>query len=298
MIEQGRTLKKKKTTAKKMASRPQSMALAMHSAASPDWGTPMILRQFAQTVLRPAAKTASSIDLDYSSSAYWQSWWPGNDSPHAYLDGSKGRDVLIAADRDAACADRGSGFENPPGIGGGDMVQECWKLFEEDHREGKLGSGFWVGFSVEQFGSLQNVARRNPLSVGADDLITTIVPSRRAHYVLHPDQLIAITRKKMKKREPRSKQRLAELRLIKRVQGRTDDRPLDGGAPSHLSYVSILWSHDRNVRLTQMEAAYKFLVGQLADEKSLLHRFEVIGHLEDWKERLTNEKSLAQRWGV
>lgn len=255
-------------------------AIAMHRAGSPDWGTPMILRQFAQRVLRPAAKTRSSIDLDYSSSAYWQSWWPGDDRPHAYLDGAKGRDVLVAADRDATCADRGSGFENPPGLGGGDMVQDCWQLFEADHGEDKLGSGFWVGFSVEQFGSLQNVGERNPLTVDADDLITTIVPSRRAHYVLHPEQLIAITKKKQKKREKKSKQWIAEQRLIARIRARQDDRPLDGGAPSHLSYVSLLWSPDRNVRREQMEAARLFLEEQARDEKSLFHKYEVIGSLE------------------
>jgi hypothetical protein len=204
------TKRRAKTTAGKTATKKTGPSpLAMHSAASPEWGTPMLLRQFSQRVLRPAAKTRASIDLDYSSSSYWQAWWPDGDRPHAYLDGSKGRDVLIEADRDAACADRGSGFENAPGIGGGDMVQLCWELFEKDHREEKLGSGGWIGYSVEQFGSLQNVGERNPLTCDEDDLITSIVPSRRAHYVLHPLQLIAITQRKMKKRERGDKQRLA-----------------------------------------------------------------------------------------
>ena len=156
----------------------------------------------------------------------------------------------------------------------------CWELFEKDHREEKLGSGFWQGYSVEQFGSLQNVGERNPLTTAEDDLITTIVPSRRAHYVLRPEQLISITQRKMKKRERRSKQRLAEQRLIERIRSRTDDRPMDGGAPSHLSYVSLLWHRDRAVRRVQMEAARAFLKEQQADPKSLLHKFEVIGPLE------------------
>jgi hypothetical protein len=160
------------------------------------------------------------------------------------------------------------------------MVQQCWELFEQDHREEKLGSGFWVGFSVEQLGSLQNVGERNPLTCGADDLITTIIPSRRAHYVVPPEQLIAITKLKMKRREPRSKLWLAEKRLIEKLRNRTDDRPVDAGAPSHLSYVSILWHRDRAVRRTQMECARKFLEEQRADAKSLLHKFEAIGPLE------------------
>ena len=267
----------KKRSVKKVSAR---QGLAMHSAASFDWGTPMLLRRFSACVLRPAAM-GQAIDLDYASGAYWQRWWPDpKDRPHAFLDGSKGRDVLVEADRRAAAPRLGSGHLNPPGIGGGEMVQRCWELFEKDHREHKLGSGFFVGFSVEQLGSLQNVGERNPLTTAADDLITTIVPSRRAHYVVHPEQLIAITHKKQKRRDRKSKQWKAEQRLIQRLRERADDWPADAGAPSHLSYVTILWHRDRAVRRTQMEAARAFLNEQKANPKSLLYKFEAIGPLE------------------
>lgn len=254
-------------------------SLAMHSAASPEWGTPMLLRRFGARVLTPAAM-GRAIDLDYASSVYWNQWWDEADRPHAFLDGSEGRDVLVEADRRAAAPRLGSGFFNPPGIGGGEMVQLCWELFEKDHREEKLGSGGWIGFSVEQFGSLQNYGERNPLTCDEDDLITTIVPSRRAHYVVHPEQLIAITRRKMKKRERGDKQRRKEQERIERITNRTTDEPLDGGAPSHLSYVTILWHRQRAVRCVQMENARLFLKEQQADPKSLFHKFEVIGPLE------------------
>jgi hypothetical protein len=270
---------KRTTRARKQSMRSATPAIAMHSAASPEWGTPMLLRRFGACVLAPAAM-GRAIDLDYASSAYWNQWWDEADRPSAFLDGSDGRDVLVEADRRAAASRLGSGFMNAPGIGGGEMVQQCWGLFEEDHRLEKLGSGFWVGFSVEQFGSLQNVGVRNPLTCGEDDLVTTIVPSRRAHYVLHPEQLIAVTRRKMKKRDRGDKQRRREQQLVDRIKSRTDDRPLDGGAPSHLSYLTILWHRSRSVRRTQMEAARSFLKEQQADEKSLLHKFEVIGPLE------------------
>lgn len=271
---------KRTTRASKQSVRsPAAPAIAMHSAASPEWGTPMLLRRFGARVLAPAAM-GRSIDLDYASSAYWNQWWDETDRPRAFLDGSDGRDVLVEADRRAAAPRLGAGFMNAPGIGGGEMVQQCWALFEEDHRLEKLGSGFWVGFSVEQFGSLQNVGERNPLTCGATDLVTTIVPSRRAHYVVHPEQLIAITQRKMKKRERGDKQRRREQQLIERIKNRTDDHPLDGGAPSHLSYVTILWHRDRAVRRTQMAATRQFLEVQCTDEKSLLHKFEVIGPLD------------------
>jgi hypothetical protein len=266
----------KQSTRARVVERP---SLALHSAASPEWGTPPILRRFGAAVLSPAAM-GRVIDLDYASSSYWQQWWDDADRPHEFLDGSKGRDVLVEADRRAAAPRLGSGFFNAPGIGGGEMVQLCWELFEKDHREETLGSGCWIGFSVEQFGSLQNVGERNPLTTAEDDLITTIVPSRRAHYVVRPEQLIAITQRKTKKRERGSKQRLAEQRLIAKIRARTDERPWDGGAPSHLSYVTFLWHRERVVRRTQMAAAVAFLEEQQADPKSLFRKFEVIGPLE------------------
>lgn len=272
-----RTTRASKQSTRKRA--PMPPAIAMHSAASPEWGTPMLLRRFGARVLAPAAM-GRSIDLDYASSAYWNQWWDEADRPHVFLDGSKGRDVLVEADRRAAQPKLGSGFMNAPGLGGGDMVQQCWGLFEQDHREEKLGSGYWVGFSVEQFGSLQNIGERNPLTCDEDDLITTIVPSRRAHYVVHPKDLIAITQRKMKKREAGSKQRRKEQDLLKRIRARTNDAPLDGGAPSHLSYVTMLWHRDRAVRRVQMEQTRTFLAEQKADPKSLLFKFEVIGPLE------------------
>ena len=269
----------KTTRASKKAGTPVANALAQHSAASDDWGIPPLVQRFAARVLAPAAM-GNAIDLDYASSAYWQQWWDDADRPHAFLDGSKGRDVLIEADRRFVAPRLGSGYLNAPGLRGGDMVKDCWLVFEEDHRTEKLGSGFWQGYSVETFGSLQNVGERNPLTCDADDLITTIVPSRRVHYVVPPEQLIALTQRKLKKREKKSKQWVAEKKLIEKLRARTDDRPVDAGAPSHLSYISLLWSHDRAVRRTQMKAARSFLKAQQTDKKSLFHKFEAIGPLE------------------
>jgi Holliday junction resolvase-like predicted endonuclease len=160
------------------------------------------------------------------------------------------------------------------------MVQRCWELLEKDHREKKLGSGFWVGFSLDQVASLQGICDRNPLTASAADLITTIVPSRRCRYLLHPEQFIAITRKKQSKRDRRSKQWLAEQRKIEKLRKRADDAPVPGNAPPHASYISILWSPVRAVRHRQMVAARQFLAEQGRDEKSLLYRFEAVGLLD------------------
>lgn len=188
--------------------------------------------------------------------------------------------MLVEADRRSAYSRLGSGYLNPPGLGRGQMVQRCWEVFEEDQRKGYLGSGFWQGFSIESFASLQNVGARNPLTTDAEDLITTIVPSRRARYTLHPEQLIAITLKKQGSRKKESPRWLAEQRLIDRLRHRKDDAPVAAGAPTHLSYSSILWSQAATVRRAQMQAARQFLKEQSSDRKSLFYRFEAIGPLD------------------
>jgi Holliday junction resolvase-like predicted endonuclease len=98
--------------------------------------------------------------------------------------------------------------------------------------------------------------------------------------LLHPEQFIAITRKKQAKRDRRSKLWHAEQRKIEKLKNRSNDEPVPGNAPSHASYVSILWSAVRAVRRRQMAAARQFLAEQRRDEKSLLYRFEAIGSLE------------------
>jgi hypothetical protein len=255
--------------------------LAMHSAESPDWGTPPVVRRFSACFLRPAA-FGGAIDLDYASSAYWNSWWPDKDRPVAYLDGTSGKDVLVEADRRRAIdRDRGcgAGHFNPPGANGGEMVQKCWELFENDHRTGWLHSGVWIGFSLEQVLSLQGIAPRSPLSCG-DGTIVTIIPCRRIRYELHPDQLIVLLKKKQGRRDKKSKEWEVEERLIRRLRQRADDAPVPGLAPTHGSYISLLPSAKVPVRRRQLEAARQFLAAQAGDPKSPFQHYEVIGSLE------------------
>lgn len=266
------------STVRKLQSAP--MPLAMHSAESPDWGTPPVVRRFGVCFLRPSA-FSDAIDLDYASSAYWNSWWPEKDRPEKYLDGSPGRDVLVEEDRRRAVVGQGcgAGFFNPPGANGGEMVQRCWELFEADHRTGWLHSGFFVGFSLEQFSSLQGIAPRSPLSCG-DGSIVTIIPCRRIRYELHPEQLIALLKKKQGKRDKKSKEWLVEERQIQRLRQRPNDEPVPGLAPTHSSYISLLPSAKAAVRKRQLEAARQFLAAQAEDPRSPFQRYEVIGSLE------------------
>lgn len=260
---------------------------AMHSTASPDWGTPEIVRRFAICVLRPAAIGTTAIDIDYASSAYWNQCWPDASSrPHVYLDGSKGRDVLRQGDRvaalDAIRARGGTAFENPPGLNGGEMVQACWRGLVEDHEAGIIGSGFWVGFSLEQLASLQNAGDddgklRHPLTTEGRKHVTSIFPSRRTRYILHPEAMIGVIRKKQARRIRGSKEWRQLESKAEALMARNDDSPVAGDAPSHASYFTILWHADRTIRRRQVKAAREFLRGQAQVPKSLFARVAVVG---------------------
>lgn len=261
---------------------PKHEMMAQHSAANPAWGTPAIVKMLATRVLAPASDVAVPIELDYASSAYWNMLWP-EECPLRFLDGKRGRDVLVDADRFPTAMPISTGFFNAPGLDGGRMIQRCWDVFVGDYAgsavhgaTSKLDSGVWVGFSIEQTASLQNVeAPFHPLSPN----VTTLVPSRRFRYLLHPLEMIEIWRRKLKKAT--AAKDAAKVRYIRgeieTLQERKDDRPVVGDAPPHASYVTILWSHDEDVRDEQREALRAFLKEQAAIAGSAFERCAVLG---------------------
>lgn len=261
----------------------QEPEIAMHSAASPDWGTPLIGRQLAQRVLAPAnVRYASAIDIDYASSAYWNGHWPGGHAPAAFLDGKRGRDVRVAADRHRAMpAGGGTGFENPPGLDRGEMVQACWRAFVEDWQIGMLKSGVWVGFSIEQFASLQNACDVHPLSPN----VLTIVPSRRGRYLLHPEQLIALCLRKRRKRDRKSDVYRQLTRQIAELRDRKNDDPVPGDQPTHASYLSLLLASDHDVRERQRAELRLFLNEQSKIKGSWFEKVAIVGNNSERTQR-------------
>ena len=134
-----------------------SRTAARASSASADWGTPELARRFAAAVMRPAAHGRSALDLDASTSVYWQSQWAASDRPLDYFDGSPGRDILSIPDWLAMIGklgEIGSVFENAPGDVKGAMVQRCWQMLEAMYGCEVLGSLFWTGFALEQLRTL------------------------------------------------------------------------------------------------------------------------------------------------
>jgi hypothetical protein len=125
---------------------------------------------------------------------------------------------------------------------------------------------------------LQGVGERHPLSI--KDGITSIFPSRRARYMLHPESYIALLLKKQGKRVVGSKEWQVEQRQLEALRARNDDSPVTPPAPPHSSYISILWHRDRAVRRRQMTAARDFLKAQTEQTKSLLQKVAIVGEME------------------
>lgn len=296
------------TRVKRTASAQSSTVAALTSAATCDWGSSHALRRLSAAVLRPASETEAAIDVDAASSAYWQRAWAPEDRPHSFLDGSPGKDALtdqawedLIARLDRAVgmygpkhAPIGSAFCNPPGLGSGRIVQLFWQRLERMRHQQQIGSLAWIGFKFDQMTSLipahesderaQNRHKRwtwHPLfsSVG-DNTVTTIIPGRRVSYLAHPASMIAILDKRIASRKtpPAERARLAGKRetLAANIAAGSVT-PVVGPAPTHASYVTILWHWNVEIRAKQHRALARFLDEETADLKSVFRTYSLIG---------------------
>lgn len=259
---------------------------ALTSSASCNWGTPAIVRAFSATVLRPASLLGSAIDVDASTSAYWQAQWNDADRPVRYFDGSAPvLDILELAAWQALPTEIGTVHENPPGDPSGKLVQMCWDMLEIRWQSGEIDSLCWVGFSLEQMRSLQNTPRGqahgtaiNPLS--RDIGVGSIVPGRRISYMVHPrDAVHALTQRMRKLTRGAARDALAAK--VRAIQALKSDAPIPGDAPTHSSYLTVLWSHDDEKRAQQQEAARVFLASQRDVKGSPFQTYALIGAWED-----------------
>lgn len=259
---------------------------AQHSAASPEWGTPLLVQELAALVLAPSSINVSQkhpIDLDVQSSAYWQTQWSEATRPASYFDGSSPthdafnapawtshRNLFSAATKQGMAV-----FCNPAGGQGGERVQRSFEILHGMHADGCVSSAFWVGFSLEQFASLQAAGGGDPL----DPAMATIIPSRRVRYRTHPDRALAETIKRLdicpsgKKWSMLAKRRDA---IVSHIQGH-GDKAIDGDAPTHASYFTIMWSALAKVRAKQQSALRRFLSEQSKIKGSLFERARVVG---------------------
>lgn len=261
---------------------------ALTSSASDDWGSPELLRRFAACVLKPAAHGDSSIDFDATSSPYWQEQWAPEDRPRDYFDGSAGRDVFCAADWERVLGGMwpsnhiGSVFDNPPGDPTGGNVQEVFYTLSKLHAARRIGSVFWVGFSLEQLRSLipHDADRPTDPLHPLDKRCATVFPSSRIAYMAHPNTMIALYVKRLAKQSHGSPEHKRLTKAIDVMIRRSDDSPVRGPAPTHSSYLTILWHWEAKIRREQKAKARAFLRAQAELTKSALRHAAVIGDID------------------
>lgn len=160
------------------------MKNAMHSAATPEHGTPGEYVDLARQVLRV-------IDIDPATSAEWNTLVGArriltredNALRTPWLDGWPRADELLTDERESGIPPTfgATVFCNPPGSKDGSLVARFWLALSEYYRRGFVSSAIWIGFSLEQVSRLQRVgARSHPLQH------TTLIPSRRIAYRATP----------------------------------------------------------------------------------------------------------------
>jgi hypothetical protein len=179
---------------------------AFHLSESADWGTPRPVVDLARGVL-------GQVDFDAASSGAWNAVIG---AAHFY-DGSKGRN-LIAGDpvpagvRTVIC--------NPPGDITGELVRSFWMCLVDRWLHREIDSLFWIGFSFEQFVSLQKLADGSPSPYPSplSSCAATLVGRKRWRY----------------------------LRMV-------DGVAVEGDKPTHGSYATLLPSHEARERRQQLQ---------------------------------------------
>lgn len=183
---------------------------AFHLSKAANWGSPRPVVDLGRGVL-------GEIDFDAASSGAWNAVIGAR---HFY-DGSKGRNLIAG---DTVPKGVRTVFCNSPGDDSGELVRSFWFRLVDlwVHRE--IDSLFWVGFSLEQFVSLQKLANGapSPLPSPLSDCAATLIAKRRWRY----------------------------LRLERQEDGVV---AVEGDKPTHGSYATLLPSHDPAERRQQLQ---------------------------------------------
>jgi ParB family chromosome partitioning protein len=160
---------------------------ARHSCDSPEWYTPSAFVEAARQVM-------GGIDLDPAS--------------HEEANRTVRADRYYTEAEDGLFQEwRGRVFVNPPGGSVGDF----WKKFMCEFRSGNVQEGVWIGYSLEQLQTLQQVGDPfTPLD------FAMCVPNRRIAFV-----------------ENEAKKALRIAKLIE--QGK---KPNQKSQPSHANYIT------------------------------------------------------------
>lgn len=221
---------------RKPAAKPKRRAkplTAEHSSESHDWGSARVQVDLARVVL-------GHITVDPFSSAKWNQVigarriiteaQDGYQTP--WIAGAPFPQTDPQGDDDGAIERRlrpntNTAMVNPPGDPSGEKVKRAWRALELYHRRGWFGGGaVWIGFNLNQFQTLQDIARedgyRSPLS---SDFLRC-VPESRLPYQSAPG--------------------------------------VDGGQPPRPSWMLLMPSLDRRVAMLQ-RTAWGAIAGRLGE---------------------------------
>lgn len=171
---------------------------ARHTMDSPEWYSPSAVVEAARTLM-------GKIDLDPAS--------------HEEANG------IVKARRFFSIEDSGlkqswsadTVFINPPG----GLVGQFWKMaLNEQSRYGQL---IWIGYSLEQLQTLQNVSRHTPLH------FAMCVPSRRMAFIENAAKKV----ERLAKIDAENEQRRLDGRKLKARNEKAD-------SPSHGNYITYM----------------------------------------------------------
>jgi hypothetical protein len=140
---------------------------AQHTSKTAEHGSP-------PHIIEHARRLMGGIDLDPASSEFWN----GRVRATRYFD--EASDGLVQPWA-------GRVFLNPPSGASGQMVKAFWIRLVEHYLSGAVTQAIWVGFSLEQFVTLQGIGERDMTTLERTMLDSplaypTLIPSRRLHY--------------------------------------------------------------------------------------------------------------------
>jgi hypothetical protein len=167
---------------------------ARHSCDSPEWYTPSPFVEAARAVM-------GGIDLDPAS----------HEEANRIV---KAKRFYTVEDNGLTQPWRGRVFLNPPGAkddAGDRLVPQFWKRLVSDFVTGDVEQAIWIGFSLEQFQTLQ-IFDVSPLD------FSLCIPSKRIAFV---------------ENEAKKAERFARLKARGKV-------PTERSSPSHAGYICYL----------------------------------------------------------
>lgn len=191
----------------------------LHSAETDDHGTP-------HEYVELARETQGGIDLDPTSSAYWN---------HHVVKAARFYDQRMNG---IELPYFGRMIFNPPGGKsplGVPNVRRGWERLIEHYRDGRVESCVWIGFSLEQLTYLQS-APMHPLQ------FLTLVPCDRLEFLQRPTLYCAVCLAEQaltsKERQDRRRASVDKGPCQRCRQG--NGPPVKGQSPVHGNYITLL----------------------------------------------------------